>query len=319
MLRKIIYALLGMILFLFIIIGIWGYAPDMPLDELKAKYANNESEFVTLSNGQTVHLRDEGSKNAPAIILLHGSNSSLHTWDEWTASLKTRYRIIRFDQMGHGLTGPHPASCYSMDCYVETVDAVAENRGLSSFILGGSSMGGGISYAYARAHPEHIDGLILVDPSGAPDVKKADLPIGFKIATMPIINLSMEYITPRAIIEQSLKDTVSVQSVNSKEKIDLYWHLLRRAGNRKATRLRMANHANKPQYAPLQTSPIPVLILWGEEDKLINVASAPWFAKQFTHEKVIIYKGIGHLPMEENAQQSADDVQNWLSKLDIAA
>jgi pimeloyl-ACP methyl ester carboxylesterase len=284
----------------------------VPIEELKAKYANQESEFVDIGNGMTVHLRDEGPADAPAIILLHGSNDSLHTWDAWTNALKQKYRIIRFDQAGHGLTGPHPKDCYTMSCYVEAVDRVAKDRGLEKFTLGGNSMGGGISYAYARAHPGKLDGLILVDPSGAPQTKPRQLPIGFRIAQTPGINKLTEILTPRSIIETSLRQSVSNQTIVTPENVDLYWNMLRREGNRRATGLRFAEYATRKQEQPLKTSPIPTLVMWGDEDKLISVDSAPWFAAQFTDNTSKIYKGIGHLPMEEIAEQSANDVLVWM-------
>ena len=73
------------------------------------------------------------------------------------------YRIIRFDQIGHGLTGPAPDGDYSTAAFVATVGQVANSLGLERFILGGNSMGGKIALAYAIAHPERLDGLILVD------------------------------------------------------------------------------------------------------------------------------------------------------------
>ena len=59
--------------------------PDTDKAEMRAKYATAPSQFVTLANGQEVHLRDEGPKDAPAIVLLHGSNADLSTWQPWTA------------------------------------------------------------------------------------------------------------------------------------------------------------------------------------------------------------------------------------------
>ncbi|MEE9435005.1 MAG: alpha/beta hydrolase [Sphingorhabdus sp.] len=314
MFKKILLGLLAAVAIAFIALFAWGYAPDIPLDELKAKYANAESEFVDLGDGLIVHLRDEGPKDAPAIILLHGSNASLHTWDGWVDRLKGTYRIIRFDLAGHGLTGPHPEDCYSSACNIDAVDKVASERGLTKFTLAGNSMGGNISYMYARAHPGRLEGLILVDPSGAPAAKKPDLPIGFRIAMMPGINRLARVITPRSMIEKSLSQSVSNQAVVTDENVDLYWNLLRRAGNREATAKRFANYATRRQVEPLAASPVPTLVLWGKEDKLINVGAAPWFAKQFSGSKTIIYDGIGHLPMEEVAGRSADDVKAWIGE-----
>ncbi|MFN9944360.1 MAG: alpha/beta fold hydrolase, partial [bacterium] len=64
-------------------------------------------------------------------------------------ALKAKYRVIRFDQVGHGLTGPDPKDDYSRANYVAHVGAVADKLGLKQFILGGNSMGGKHALAYA--------------------------------------------------------------------------------------------------------------------------------------------------------------------------
>ncbi len=293
---------------------IWGYAADIPVATLKAKYANAESEFVDLGGGLTVHLRDEGPADAPAIILLHGSNASLHTWDQWVDALKNKYRIIRFDQIGHGLTGPNPANDYNIASFLATVDKVAANRGLSRFTLGGNSMGGNVSWAYAKAHAQKLDGLILVDASGAPDAKPTSLPIGFRIMAMPGINQLATIITPRSVIEKSLKQSVTNQAVVTPKEVDEYWEMLRRPGNRDATLRRFATRASAAKL-PKSAEPtllVPTLIMWGNDDSLIPVSAAKWFAGKLPNSTTKIYQNIGHLPMEETPTQSAADVMTWM-------
>ena len=294
----------------------WGYAGDVPVSELRAKYANAESEFVDLGGGMTVHLRDEGPKDAAAIILLHGSNASLHTWQQWVDRLGKDYRIIRYDQPGHGLTGPHPKDDYSASAFVDVVDRIAKNRGLGKFYLGGNSMGGWVTHEYAKAHPEKLLGIILVDAGGAPDAKPKSLPIGFRIARMPVINNLAQVITPRSVIETSLKQSVSNQAVVTRAEVDEYWELLRYPGNRDATLKRFAQYGSRNTPATLSeaTRKVPALILWGDEDKLIPVESTKWFQSQYTDQVTHIYKGIGHLPMEESAKASAGDVNDWLKR-----
>ena len=305
-----------MVLALIAALFAWGYAGDIPASELRAKYANAESEFVDLGDGMTVHLRDEGPKDAPAVILLHGSNASLHTWQQWVDRLGKDYRIIRYDQPGHGLTGPHPKDDYSAGAFVDVVDRIAKNRGLAKFYLGGNSMGGWVTHEYTKAHPEKLLGIILVDAAGAPDAKPKSLPIGFRIARLPVLNKLAQVITPRSVIETSLKQTVSNQAVVTKSEIDEYWELLRYPGNRAATGKRFAQSANRNMATASSdaTRKVPALILWGDEDSLIPVESAKWFQSQYTDLVMHIYKGIGHLPMEEAAEASARDVSNWLKR-----
>ena len=305
-----------LVLALIVALFAWGYAGDIPVNELRAKYANAKSEFVDLGDGMIVHLRDEGPKDAPAIILLHGSNASLHTWQQWVDRLGKEYRIIRYDQPGHGLTGPHPKDDYSASAFVDVVDRVAKNRGLTKFYLGGNSMGGWVTHEYAKAHPEKLLGIILVDAGGAPDAKPKSLPIGFRIARLPVLNQLAQVITPRSVIETSLKQTVSNQAVVTKTEIDEYWELLRYPGNREATGKRFAQYGTRLTVTPMSdaTRKVPALILWGDEDTLIPVESAKWFQSQYTDQVTHIYKGIGHLPMEEAAEASANDVISWLRR-----
>lgn len=293
----------------------WGYAPDIPSDELRAKYANAESEFADLGGGLTVHLRDEGPKDAPALILLHGSNASLQTWQQWVDRLGKKYRIIRYDQPGHGLTGPHPRDDYSAAGFVDVVDRVAKNRGLTKFYLGGNSMGGWVTHEYAKAHPDRLLGIILVDAGGAPDAQPKALPIGFRIARMPVLNQLARVITPRSIIERSLHQSVSNAKVITNAEVDEYWELLRHPGNREATGKRFAQYGSRNTSIPVSeaTRKLPALILWGDEDKLIPVSAAKWFGSTYPENSSHIYKGIGHLPMEESPDASAADVETWLA------
>ena len=317
-----VLALLALLLVAFLIFR----TPDTDAAEMRAKYGGPPSQFVEIGEGVTVHLRDEGPRDAPAIILLHGSNADLHTWEPWVQGLKDSYRVIRFDQVGHGLTGPDPADNYTRDNYVADIAEVADRLGLERFILGGNSMGGKHALAFAVAHPERVIGLVLVDGSGGPMLdlakgkpeKKKDAGsgnIGFRIARMPGVNLLVEQITPRSLIARSLEQSVSVKSVASEAAVDRYWELLRYPGNRRAT----LNRFSLP-YDPLTEAEIagvttPTLILWGEEDRLIPVEAGRWLDKTMPASTLVVYPKIGHLPQEEAVEATLGDLKPWLAAL----
>lgn len=296
--------------------------PDTDAAAMRTKYGGPPSQFVDIGGGVTVHLRDEGPKDAPAILLLHGSNADLHTWEPWAAALKGQYRVIRFDQVGHGLTGPDPQHDYSRANYVADILAVADKLGLKQFILGGNSMGGKHALAFAVAHPERVKGLVLVDASGGPMLKldtKTDEGedsgnIGFAIAQTPGVNLLIEQITPRSLIAQSLEQSVSVKSIVTEPMIDRYWELLRYPGNRRATLKRFGVPYDPLSEAEIAAVTAPTLILWGEEDRLIPVEAGRWLAKTLPSNRLVIYPKVGHLPQEEAVSQTLADLEPWLAE-----
>jgi pimeloyl-ACP methyl ester carboxylesterase len=296
--------------------------PDTDAAEMRAKYGGPPSQFVEIGDGVTVHLRDEGPRDAPAIMLLHGSNADLHTWEPWVQALKGQYRVIRFDQVGHGLTGPDPKGDYSTASFVADIGEVADKLGLQQFILGGNSMGGKHALAYAIAHPERLNGLVLVDGSGGPmlklarkeDDKQDSGNIGFTIARMPGVNLIAEQITPRELIKQSLEQSVSVKAVVTEAAVDRYWELLRYPGNRRATLARFSEPYDPLKEADIARVQTPTLILWGEEDRLIPVEAGRWLARTLPTNDLRIYRGIGHLPHEEAPAATLADLQAWLAQ-----
>ncbi len=292
--------------------------PDTDQAAMRTKYGGPPSQFVMLDSGLTVHLRDEGPRGAPVIILLHGSNADLQAWQPWTERLSDRYRIIRFDQLGHGLTGPAPDGDYSTAAFVKSVDQLADTLGLEKFVIGGNSMGGGIALSYTMAHPERINGLILVDAFGAPVEQTGSGNIGFKIAGLPVVNQLITQITPRAIIKQSLSQSVSNQAIVTPQTVDRYWELLRYPGNREATLARFAQARTPFDAADVGQVKVPVLIIWGQEDTLIPFAAANWFAENLQNSVSISYPGIGHFPMEEAPEKTAAALRQWLGEHTLA-
>ena len=287
---------------------------DTVASEMRAKYGGAPSQFVTLADGTQVHLRDEGPRDAPVILLLHGSNADLYTWQNWVNALKSDYRVIRIDQIGHGLTGPASDADYSRDAFVDDVENVAEALDLDRFVIGGNSMGGWIAAAYALQHPDHVEGLVLVDAAGAPIDQEGSGNLGFTLARIPGVGALGMSILPRFVIERSLSQSVSNQSVVTDAAIDRYWELGRFPGNRAATLKRFATARTPFSRQQMQDLDVPTLILWGEDDALIPVAAAGWFGETIRDSRAIVYDSIGHLPHEEIAR-SARDVKQFLKQL----
>ncbi len=279
---------------------------DIPLEILRQRYAQPPSKFIQLG-GLSVHYRDEGS--GLPLVLLHGTGASLHTWQIWSAVLRRQLRVIRMDLPGFGLTGPEPSGDYSSEHYVRFLEGLADKLGLESFHLAGSSLGGLIAWRYAAAHPERLRRLILVDAAGYP--QEGPPLLVSRLAQVPVLSSLLARMNPRPLVARSLHEVYADASKVTPELIDLYTDLALRAGNREAfsarASIREADHTGE-----LGRISAPTLIMWGRLDSLFPASDAERFARDIRRSKVVVYEGVGHLPMEEAAARSADDARRFL-------
>mgnify|MGYP001800526849 CR=1 FL=1 len=255
-----------------------------------------------------VHHRNEGQ--GATLLLLHGTAASLHTWDGWTEALKSDFTIVRLDLPAFGLTGPHPEALYSLDDYASFVNDFANSLGMQRFSIAGNSLGGAIAWHYAAQHPERMEKLILLDPSGLP--KDGSISLIFRLAKNPVSAALMKKLTPRSIIVDNLKQVYYDDSKVTNELINRYRDMTRRTGNRQAFVDRANNKGGVDARALLESILCPTLIQWGRHDTWIPVSDAPIFESYITNSRSIIYDNAGHVPMEEIPEETASDAKKFL-------
>jgi pimeloyl-ACP methyl ester carboxylesterase len=279
---------------------------DLPAVELEAKYAPKPSQFAEVQ-GLRVHYRDEGV--GPPIVLIHGTSSSLHTWDGWVAELSKSHRVVRLDLPGFGLTGPNKTGDYKISTYVEFLDAFMDSLGIEKGSLGGNSLGGHIAWRFALAHPERVEKLILIDSAAYPLEK---VPAIFMLASVPGVNAVLRSVTPRALLEKNVREVYGDPSKVTDELVTRYYELVLREGNRQAfiDRVRSASEPwGEQDLAKVQA---PTLVMWGELDRWIPISDGERMAKDVPNARLLRYPGVGHVPMEEIAAQTASDALSFL-------
>lgn len=287
------------------------WAPDKPVSSLAARWATAPSQFVEV-DGMQVHMRDEGPRDDPMpIVLLHGTSASLHTWDGWAQSLIGQRRVIRFDLPAFGLTGPNPDNDYSIAAYVRLVGSVADKLGVKQFVLAGNSLGGQIAWATALEMPQRVSKLVLIDAAGYP-FQPTSVPIGFRIARMPGVRVLMEYVLPRGVVDNSVRNVYGDPSKVTPELVDRYYELTLREGNRKALAYRMEQRLSGDE-AGIKNLKVPTLILWGAKDNLIPLDSAQRFASDIQGSQLVVFDALGHVPHEEDSQKTVDAFKAFLA------
>ncbi len=300
------------VVFLFFIFILYGYR-DIPVDELKEKYAPSPSAFIMVDD-MNVHYRDEGSIiDTLPIVLIHGTSSSLHTFDKWADNLKIKKRIVRMDLPGFGLTGPFPNRDYSIDNYVIFIEHFLSLKGIKKCILAGNSLGGQIAWQFTVKNPEMVDKLILIDAAGYP-LESKSIPIAFRFARIPVLNKLLIFITPRFMVRSSVEDVYADKTKVSESLVDRYFELTLREGNRQALVDRMMLWMDTSAINLIKNIKHPTLVLWGEQDLLIPTSQAYRFHDDLPNDTLIILKHSGHVPMEENPQESLDALLTFLEK-----
>ena len=307
--------LVGLLVLIALAAGaIWFFSvPDIPRGALEAKYAKPPSQFVMLPDGARAHVRDQGPRDAPVLVLVHGSNASLLTWVPWVNRLDKNFRVVTLDLPGHGLTGAVPNEDYSQEAMVTFTKEVADKLHLAKFAIGGNSMGGGVAARFAEEYPDRVTHLILVDAAGMPTKQGDKIPLAFRIARMPVVNNVMLYITPRSIVTEGLNDAIIHKEIITDRMIDIYWDFARMEGTRKATLKRFSIPWNHDVERDIARIKAPTLILWGAQDHLIPVEAAHKFASAIAGSKLIVYPATGHIPHEEVPDESAAAVRTFLN------
>ncbi|MBM7060136.1 alpha/beta hydrolase [Pseudomonas sp. UL073] len=288
----------------------------LPLERLKARYAHVDSgsRFIEL-DGFNVHYRDEGSRDKPVLVLIHGVMASLHTWDGWVQAFAAHYRIIRFDVPGFGLTGPARDGVYNAERMTAIFAQLLDYLGVNKADVVGNSLGGYIAWNFALAQPQRVGKLILVDPAGYHMHK---MPWMIAAAALPGATVAMPLWMPRALVAQGIKEVYGEPGRIKPGIIDRYYDISRRPGNRKAAMEifrvlikvnREELHGTAQRVANLK---VPTLLMWGERDRWISPKHVPLWQRDVPGIQVKTYPGVGHVPMEEIPEQSAADAMRFL-------
>jgi pimeloyl-ACP methyl ester carboxylesterase len=275
---------------------------DISVEELKKEYANEHSKFIEI-DGMQVHYRDEG-QGSP-IVLIHGTASSLHTWNDWTAALKKDHRVIRMDLPAFGITGPNKNADYSIKSYTQFLHQFMMKINVDTFHLVGNSLGGNIAWNYAAEYPEEIEKLILVDASGLPTNKPQ--PAIFKMAKTPFLSSLFLYVTPRFFIKKNMEEVYVDNTKLTDDLVTRYHKMALRTGNRQAfidrakIDFKLGVKANLEKLKSVKT---PTLLIWGAQDSWIPLDNGRRMDNLIPNSKLVILENSGHVPMEENPAES---------------
>jgi pimeloyl-ACP methyl ester carboxylesterase len=291
-------------------VGVWLWTPDLSRERLEAAYLRSGADMLEVE-GARLHVRVDGPQDAPAVILIHGFGSSLHTWEDWAAALSGQYRVVRFDLPGSGLSPPDPTGRYDDARAFELLLGLMALLEMDQAAIIGNSVGGRIAWSFASAHPDRVSRLVLVSPDGFASA-------GFEYDEAPKIGAvthAMRAILPRFLVKMNLDQSYSDPARLEPQVVARYYDLLRAPGARLALIHRMEQTILTDPVPRLRALEAPVLLLWGEDDRLIPVSNAQDYLGALPDAQLVVLPQVGHLPQEEAPQDSLVAVEAFLSAL----
>lgn len=297
------------LLLLLVLLGAWLWTPDLDRAELEARHARGPADFVQVA-GLRLHVRDDGPRDEPAVVMLHGFGASLHTWEDWAQALSVRHRVIRFDLPAAGLTGADPGGDYSDERSIQIVTQLMDKLGVARASVVGHSMGGRIAWRLAAAQPQRVQRLVLVAPDGFASP-------GFEYGKAPEVGALVElmrHVLPRAVVTMSLKPAYADPAQMTDERATRYHELLRAPGVRPGLIDRMRQLVLRDPVPMLQTIAAPTLLLWGEQDAMVPAANAQDYLRVMPRARLVLLPAVGHIPQEEGGAAALAAVQGFLDE-----
>ena len=259
---------------------------------------------VQVDDHRIVYL--EGGKGE-TVVLLHGFGGNK---DHWTAFAKyiKGYHLVIPDVPGFGESSQVPTGSYSVESQVRRIDRFVEVLKLDKFHMAGNSLGGTLTATYGAKHPEKVLTLALLDPAGAPSQKKSEFVIQLEKGNNLLLasntedydNLMAFVFVKRPQIPASFKKIIAADLIAHTEFNKKIW-----------------NDAQPLQFSLAPFLPLiqsPVLIIWGDQDKMLDVGGVAFLEKNLKNYRTVIMKDMGHAPMFEKPEETAKVYVSFLKE-----
>ncbi len=244
-----------------------------------------------------------------SIVMVHGFGANKDSWTRLAAELTDEYNIYAVDLPGHGDSSKALDLGYRFEDQVSHLAKILKALSLDQAHMMGNSMGGAITALYAATYPDQIRSAVLFDPAGileyegelVEQVAEGDNPLipkkeGDFERLMDFV-MEKKPFAPWPIYEVMEEKAIANREIN-----EVIFAAIRDSG-----------------YGPdfrqaLTRIEAPVLVVWGLEDRVINYRNADVFVDRIPDARKVLLEGVGHVPMVEVPEESAQLVREFLAE-----
>lgn len=250
----------------------------------------------------------EGGKG-PTIVLLHGFGGDKSNWIALAQSLTPSYHVVIPDLPGFGASSRNPNVRYDAVSQAARVDAFVYALGINAFHIAGNSFGGNIAAVYTASYRPKVLSLALIDTAGVKAPKLSEMELQMKRGKVPLLIRSqadfdnalglMFYRPPKlpGRVKQLMAEVAIAQEPFSAK---IYQDISSRPA---------------PMEPLMKRFRVPVLVIWGEQDRVVDLSSAAVLGQGIPAAQVAIIKNCGHAPMIEKPGETAVQYRGFLTRV----
>ena len=270
--------------------------------------AGLQTKSITLDFGEIAYAEND-VKSDITLVLVHGFGGNKDTWNWVVPAWNDKYHVVVIDMPGHGDSVSKKTLSYTMTDQAERLNQFLEAKKIKTFYLFGHSMGGAIAVHYALNHREKVNALILIDSMGMVQTKSDGVKLVEESDKNPLYDVcTKERI--ETLLNYSMYKPPYIPDIIKSALLE-----------EKCARRDLEKVMYEDMYTDVNLSAvaknisIPTLILWGEKDRMTHVDDASLFHKNIKGSKLVILKEVGHVPILEEPEQTADEVDTFIRQI----
>jgi pimeloyl-ACP methyl ester carboxylesterase len=299
--RRLLLALLAVLVVLLVVNTI--------VTDSETKAAKADVGRIIELPGGDLQVREDGPRDAPTVVLLHGFACSIGWWRDVLPALARDHRVIAFDLLGHG-GSEKPEDGYGMEDQARRVAAALDRLDVRRATVIGHSMGGIVATALREERPTLVSSLVFLD--SAPDDDDSKLPFTARLGTVPVLGEAIRRLVPDELVRQGLESAFADGfDVPDRFVDDFNAMTYTSYDDSRAASSDYRQEAGLDER--LARERVPLLVVWGSQDEIAEPSSAQDF-KKVPGARIILLDGVGHSPHVEKPAETARLIRNFLTQ-----
>lgn len=243
--------------------------------------------------GHKVYYTQQGKGDH--VLLIHGIGASHYVWRYITPKLAENNTVTAVDLVGFGLSDKPETFKYDLDSQCDMIIELIKELGIQKTAIIGSSMGGAIALRLAQIKPELFDKVIVLSPAADPRITFFDL------NRIAFLSPMVRPLVTERFIKQIMKRIYSEKKNITQESIRIYTEPYLNNKDAIHSFVKSFSLLRDPRiFEQLEAIQNPVLILWGQRDRIIPYKFAQKIQKKIPNSYMDIHETGGHHLQEDD-------------------